>query len=383
MVELRRRDVDFVGSFLKFTLLVEDGKARCGRIETSHGDVETPVFMPVGTLANVKLMTPQDLLGMGAEIILGNSYHLYLRPGTEVVKSAGGLHGFMGWPRAILTDSGGFQVFSLAKMRKLSPEGVEFQSHIDGSYHTFTPEKVVEIQEALGSDMMMPLDECVPYPCSRDQAERGLELTIQWAKRSLEARRGRDQALFAISQGGMFEDLREAGIQELTKLGFDGFALGGLSVGEPKDVLNGMLEKMVFKLPKQAPRYLMGVGTPEDLWEGIGAGVDMFDCVLPTRNARNGTVFTGKGRVNLKNAEHERSQEPLDSACPCYTCRTFTRAYLRHLVHSNELLGMRLATLHNLTFMLELVRSIRTAIQEKRFMSAKQEFMTKYSRGNR
>ncbi len=336
--------------------------------------------MPVGTLANVKLMTPQDLMGMDAEIILCNAYHLYLRLGIPVVKEMGGLHKFMGWSRPILTDSGGFQVFSLAKMRKVTAEGVEFQSHLDGSYHTFTPEKVVHIQEALGSDIMMPLDECVSYPSAREQVERSLEVTIRWARQSMEARQNRDQALFAISQGGMYPDLRAQGIRALTAMGFDGYALGGLSVGESREVMVDMLRQAMPLLPEHSPRYLMGVGTPEDLWDGIAEGVDMFDCVLPTRNARNGTVFTRKGRVNLTNTEHERSTASLDPECSCYTCKTFTRAYLRHLAHSNELLAMRLATLHNLTFMLELVRFIRLAIREGRFDSARKGFMETYRR---
>lgn len=364
----------------KFTLEGQDGLARLGKMETAHGVVQTPVFMPVGTLANVKLMTPEDLVGMDAEIILGNAYHLYLRPGTELVQEAGGLHQFMNWSRPILTDSGGFQVFSLSRMRKITPQGVEFQSHLDGSYHVFTPEKVVRIQEALGSDIMMVLDECTSYPCTPEEAENSLKLTLKWAKESAEARRSGTQALFGISQGSMYPELRERGMRELGAMAFDGYAIGGLSVGESKEEMKRVLPVVTAVMPEHKPRYLMGVGTPEDLWEAIGVGVDMFDCVLPTRNARNGTVFTRTGKVHLKNAEHTRNFSPLDPGCPCYVCRTFTRAYLRHLAHSNELLSMRLATLHNLTFMLELVRFIRQAIQSKRFESARKEFLAQYQK---
>ena len=350
-----------------FTVSHTDGKARRGRLVTAHGVVETPIFMPVGTVGSVKAIAPDDLFALGAEIILGNTYHLYLRPGDERIARLGGLHDFAAWPRPILTDSGGFQAFSLSELSKFREEGVEFRSHLDGSKHLFTPEKVVQIQRNLNSDIMMVLDECVPWETGYDYTAKSIKLTTRWALRSRAALPAGPNLLFAITQGGFFADLRTASVEELGGHDFDGFAIGGLSVGEPKEVMHELLAHTAPQLPAHRPRYLMGVGTPLDIVEGIAHGVDMFDCVLPTRNARNGTLYTSVGKINIKRKEFAEDQGPLDPACPCYTCRTFGRAYLRHLFHSGEILSFRLNSLHNLTYFLGLVRGARAAIEEGRY----------------
>ena len=348
-----------------------DNAARAGQVRTAHGVIPTPIFMPVGTVGSVKAIAPDDLAAIGAPIILGNTYHLYLRPGDELVARHGGLHGFASWPGAILTDSGGFQVFSLSSLRKIREEGVEFRSHLDGSRHLFTPESVVGIQRNLNSDIMMVLDECVPYGADYAYTEKSLALTTRWALRARAAYpQGSGQnLLFAITQGGFFKDLRKRSIEELCCHDFDGFAIGGLSVGESKHMLYDFMYEVAPQLPKDKPRYLMGVGTPLDIAHGINAGIDMFDCVLPTRNARNGTLYTSLGKVNIKRKEYAEDDSPLDPACGCYTCRTFSRAYLRHLYVSKELLAFRLNSLHNLTYFLHVVRQARQAILENRYAS--------------
>jgi queuine tRNA-ribosyltransferase len=352
--------------------------ARLGKITTSHGDVATPVFMPVGTQAAVKTLSPGDLVELGAEIILSNTYHLFLRPGHELVREFGGIQKFMAWNRPVLTDSGGFQVFSLAELRKITEEGVTFQSHLDGgAKHFITPEYAVEIQEALGADIVMAFDECVPYPATRDYALESLERTLRWAKRCRDAKKDTGQALFGILQGGMHPELRKRSAEALVDIGFDGYALGGLSVGETKPLMYEMIEASAPALPEHAPRYLMGVGTPEDLVEGVDRGIDMFDCVMPTRNARNGTFFTSFGKVVIRNARYERDKQPIDPACGCSTCRNFTRAYLRHLFNAGEVSALRLGTIHNLFFYLELMRNIRRSIGEGRFREFKREFLAK------
>jgi len=371
---------------LNFTLLNTDSKtaARAGRIETAHGIIETPIFMPVGTQGTVKAISPAELDQIQAQIILGNTYHLYLRPGHALVEKAGGLHRFSSWPRPILTDSGGYQVFSLAELNKITSDGLKFQSHLDGSYHFFTPELVVQIQRSLGSDIMMVLDECVAYPCSLDEAIRANEITIQWARRSRdvfyhsEPRHGYDQTLFAIVQGSTYAEVRRQSALALVDLNFPGYAIGGLSVGEPKDAMYEMTGLCTELLPPDKPRYLMGVGKPEDIVTAIGLGVDMFDCVLPTRNGRNGTVFTWHGPLVVKNAVNKEDFQPIDSNCQCYTCQNFTRAYIRHLFQAQEILALRLATLHNLYFYLELVREARKAIFRNEFLAWKEQFFANY-----
>lgn len=354
--------------------------ARLGIITTSHGDVQTPVFMPVGTQATVKTLSPEDLYDVGAEIILANTYHLFLRPGHELIREMGGLHGFMNWKRPILTDSGGFQVFSLSELRKITDEGVRFQSHIDGgTKHFITPEYAVAIQEALGADIIMAFDECTPYPASRDYAVESLERTLRWAARCRDAKNNTGQALFGIVQGGMYADLRRRSAEALVEMGFDGYAIGGLSVGETKQMMYEMVEAAVPFLPEDRPRYLMGVGTPEDLLECAERGIDMFDCVMPTRNARNGTFFTSTGKVVIKNRRYEKDAAPIDAECGCYTCRNYSRAYIRHLFNAGEVLGLRLGTIHNLYFYLSLMRAIRLSIENGRFRSFKKEFMEKRS----
>ena len=333
--------------------------------------------MPVGTQGAVKAIEPRELEELGARIVLGNTYHLYLRPGTDIIAQAGGLHRFMAWPNPILTDSGGYQIFSLADLRDLGEDGVTFRSHLDGSEHHLTPEGAIGIQRVLGSDFMMVLDECLRYPSEHDQAARSHELTLRWAMRCreeferTEPRYSASQALFAIVQGGIFPDLREASVQGLTAGAFDGFAIGGLSVGEPEDVMYAITEHCTSMLPSTKPRYLMGVGTPENILEGIERGVDMFDCVMPTRNGRNGMLFTLGGRVNIRNAAYAADFAPIERGCPCYTCRKFTRSYLRHLFKSGEILGLQLATIHNLSFYCRLVRDAREAILEDRFRTWK------------
>jgi queuine tRNA-ribosyltransferase len=346
-------------------------------MRTPHGDIPTPVFAPVGTQATVKTLTPDELVTLGATLILANTYHLYLRPGADTIARLGDLHGFMGWPGPILTDSGGFQVFSLEGLRRVSEEGVLFRSHIDGSEHFFSPEKAVEIQEKLGADIIMVLDECAD-PMDYDYNKSALERTHRWAERCLRAHTRADQALFGIVQGGVFPDLRGKSAEFLTSLGFPGYAIGGLSVGEPKDKTWEMLDVTVPLLPAHAPRYLMGVGSPEDLFEGVERGVDLFDSVLPTRLARNGAVFTSRGRINLRKAKFADDPAPIEEGCDCYTCRRFSRAYLRHLLKAREILGLRLNTIHNLHFLVELMGRIRAAITEGSFPALKTDFLARY-----
>ncbi|MBY2478177.1 tRNA guanosine(34) transglycosylase Tgt [Clostridioides difficile] len=353
--------------------------ARLGRLHTPHGIIETPIFMPVGTQATVKSMTPEELKEIGSQIILSNTYHLYMRPGHELIKRAGGLHEFMNWDKPILTDSGGFQVFSLGPLRKIKEEGVEFRSHLDGSKHFLTPEKAMEIQNALGSDIMMAFDECAPYPADREYVKNSLERTTRWLKRCKDAHNNTDkQALFGIIQGGMYKDLREQSAKEITSIDLPGYAIGGLSVGEPKPLMYDVLEHTTPLMPKDKPRYLMGVGSPDDLVEGVIRGVDMFDCVLPTRIARNGTAMTSQGKVVVRNATYAEDFTPLDPECDCYACKNYSRAYIRHLVKANEILGARLITTHNLHFLLNLMKQIRQAIMEDRLLDFRNEFFTKY-----
>ena len=339
-------------------------RARLGCLTTGHGAIETPAFMPVGTQGTVKAMLPRDLKEMGCQILLGNTYHLYLRPGVETIRNLGGLHRFMGWGGPILSDSGGYQVFSLGAMRKISEDGVRFQSHLDGSYHLLTPEIVVEIQEALGSDIAMALDECIPADAARAYVSASTERTLRWAERCIEARNKRDQLLFGIVQGGIFPDLRKWCAERLTRMPFDGFAVGGLGVGEGEESLRSIGGFTVDLLPDDRPRYLMGIGRPEDILTAVRAGFDMFDCVLPTRNARNGTLFTSHGRLSIKRAEFAHDARPLDETCGCYCCRNFSRAYLRHLFLAGEILSSQLNTLHNLYFYHRLMESCRNAIRE-------------------
>jgi queuine tRNA-ribosyltransferase len=376
----------------------KDSRARTGRITTSHGVIETPVFMPVGTQGSVKALTQQTLEDLGATIILGNTYHLYLRPTHTLINQLGGLHQFMSWNRAILTDSGGFQVFSLSPLRKLTEDGVQFQSHIDGSRHFLTPEKSMEIQAALGSDIVMCLDECTPFPATREQAKTSLGLTTKWAQRSkshLEELHNNPasageagirmvnhtQALFGITQGSMYFDLREQSLQELLEIGFDGYAIGGLSVGEDKQVMYSVIHHIAPQLPEDRPRYLMGVGTPEDILEAVAQGVDMFDCVMPTRNARNGNLFTSRGRLNIKNARYKDDPRPLDEACACPTCQHYSRAYIRHLYMSGEILASILSTVHNISFYLDMMKRIRQAISLDAFTEFLSSYISELARG--
>ncbi|WP_040293768.1 tRNA guanosine(34) transglycosylase Tgt [Acetonema longum] len=353
--------------------------ARAGRLHTPHGTFDTPIFMPVGTQGTVKAMSPHELKEMGAGIILGNTYHLFLRPGHDLVAEAGGLHSFINWDRGILTDSGGFQVFSLGDLRKITEEGVAFRSHLDGSKQFLSPEKSMEVQMALGSDIVMAFDECVPYPAEYDYAKQSTERTTRWAERCREAFCGGNrQGLFGIVQGGMYKDLRSQSVRELVSLDFPGYAVGGLSVGESKPLMYEMLEHTVPQLPSGKPRYLMGVGTPDCLVEGVLYGIDMFDCVFPTRVARNGTVMTHTGRLVVKNAEFARDFRPIDEHCGCYTCRNFTRAYIRHLFKAEEILGLRLTTIHNLYFLLQFMRDMRQAILEDRFVAFRDNFRAGY-----
>ena len=356
---------------ITFVLQGHDGKARAGKIETPRGSIHTPIFMPVGTLGTVKAMTPEELKDIGAEIILGNTYHLHLRPSDSLIAKLGGLHRFMNWDRPILTDSGGFQVFSLAKLHKRSEEGVRFQSHLDGSSFWLTPEISIGIQENLGSDIMMVFDECPELPASREKLQESLELTTRWARRCKEAQKT-DQALFGIVQGGGELDLRRQSLEQMTEIGFDGYALGGLSVGESKEEMYFVLDHVAHEMPAATPRYLMGVGEPEDLLAGIEAGIDMFDCVMPTRNARNGNLFTSEGKVTIKQAKYREDERPLDPNCNCNTCQHYSRAYLRHLYQCNEILAMRLNTLHNLHFYLQLMRDSRDAILAGSFSAFRQ-----------
>lgn len=353
--------------------------ARLGRVHTPHGSFETPIFMPVGTQATVKGMSPDELKEIDAKIVLGNTYHLYLRPGHDIVKEAGGLHKFMNWDRPILTDSGGFQVFSLSNLRNIKEEGVTFKSHIDGSKHLFSPERVMEIENGLGADIIMAFDECPPYPCEYDYAKKSLERTTRWAKRCKDAHKNtEEQALFGIVQGSTYADLRVQSAKELLELDFPGYAIGGLSVGEPAEAMYEMLDCTVPILPQDRPRYLMGVGSPDYLIEGAIRGIDMFDCVLPTRIGRNGTTMTSQGRVIIRDAKYARDFSKLDPNCDCYTCRNFSRAYIRHLIKANELLGLRLATWHNLKFLIDLMKNVRQAIMEDRLGDFRNEFFSAY-----
>ena len=364
-----------------YELIKKDKKtgARRGVLHTPHGDIQTPVFMPVGTQATVKAMKPEEVKAMGADIILSNTYHLYLRPGHELVKEAGGLHKFMNWDRAILTDSGGFQVFSLGPLRKITEEGVRFRSHIDGSAHFITPEKSIEIQNSLGSDIMMAFDECAPYPADRSYVKNSLERTTRWLRRCRDFHKDWErQSLFGIMQGGMYKDLRRQSAEEIVDLDLPGYAIGGLSVGEPKELMLEVLDDCVEYLPGHKARYLMGVGTPDYLFEGVQRGVDMFGCVLPTRIARHGLAMTSRGKVNIKNAKYEKDFEPLDSECDCYTCQNYSKAYLRHLFKSGEMLSAMLLSNHNLHFLIKMMENIRKSIEEDRFSEYKEEFYGKY-----
>ena len=366
---------------IEYELLHEDKKtgARRGILHTPHGDIQTPVFMPVGTQATVKSMTPEELKQIGAQIILSNTYHLYLRPGEKLVKEAGGLHNFMNWDRPILTDCGGFQVFSLSDLRTISEDGVEFKSHLDGSKHFFSPEKVMQIEEDLGADIIMSFDECCPYPSTYEYTKKSMERTTRWAKRCKAAHKNTDkQGLFGIIQGGFYKDLRKKSAEDLIELDFPGYAIGGISVGEPKEEFLEILRYVTPLMPKDKPRYLMGVGTPDYLIEAAIAGIDMCDCVLPTRIARNGTAMTWNGKVVVRNATYERDFTPLDPECDCYTCKNYTRAYIRHLVKCNEILGVRLLSIHNLYFLTKLMERVRMEIEKDNLAQFRDEFYKKY-----
>jgi queuine tRNA-ribosyltransferase len=361
-----------------FRLLKTCDSARAGELYTPHGTVLTPVFLPVGSQATVKTLTPEEVKGLGFDMVLANMYHLYLRPGIDVIERLGGLHKFMGWEGAMLTDSGGYQVFSLAPLRKISDEGVTFRSHIDGSEHFITPELAVRYQESLGADIIMVLDECSAYSDSREQVQQAMERTHRWAERCFRSWRRRDLALYAIVQGGTFADLRRQSAGYLAGLDFPGYAIGGLSVGEPKEKTLSILDETAALLPDDKPRYLMGVGSPEDIFEGVARGIDIFDCALPTRVARNGAMFTPGGRINIRKAAYSLMDSPVDPACDCYTCRTFSAAYLNHLFRSDELLALRLASIHNLRFMANLMQNIRDSILSGTFGSFRKEFLSNY-----
>ena len=370
-----------MGTAIRYELIKTCGQtgARLGRLHTPHGTIDTPAFMPVGTQASVKGMSPEELKSLGAQIILSNTYHLYLRPGHELVREAGGLHRFMNWDRPILTDSGGFQVFSLSERRKITEEGVAFRSHLNGDRLFLSPESATAVQNALGADIIMAFDECPPYPADYEYVKQSTERTGRWAERCLRAHaRPDEQALFAIVQGGMHLDLRRQSAEHLTSLDFPGYAIGGLSVGEPKSVMYEMLDHTVPLLPADKPRYLMGVGSPDALIEGSMRGVDMFDCVLPTRIARNGTVMTSRGRLVVRNAQYTRDFRPLDPECGCYACRNYSRAYIRHLIKADEMFGLRLTTIHNLHFLVHLMERIREAIRQDRLRDFRDEFFEKY-----
>ena len=356
--------------------------ARRGRLHTPHGVIETPVYMPVGTQASVKTVSPEELKALNAEIILSNTYHLHLRPGEQLVADAGDLHKFMNWDRPILTDSGGFQVFSLAGLRKITEEGVMFSSHLDGSKHFFSPEVSLGIQEKLGSDIAMQFDVCSPYPCDYVTAEKAMKRTIRWLTRCMDAKTREDQALFGIVQGAFYKDLRIECAKEMAKLDLPGFGIGGLSVGEPKEIMYEMLEALNPVMPQEKPRYLMGVGSPDCLIEGVLRGVDMFDCVLATRVARNGTVFTRNGRLVIRNAAYAHEFAPLDATCDCYACKNYTRAYIRHLLKAEEIFGLRLCSIHNLRFLTKLMEDIRSAIEQDSLRDFTEEFYAKHGRGN-
>ncbi|MCW8955750.1 MAG: tRNA guanosine(34) transglycosylase Tgt [Gammaproteobacteria bacterium] len=362
---------------MKFDLLKGGKGPRRGRLSFPRGTIETPAFMPVGTYGTVKAMTPEELKALGAEIILGNTFHLMLRPGTDIIKAHGDLHDFMHWDKPILTDSGGFQVFSLAKLRKITEEGVSFNSPVDGSKVMLTPETSMQVQRDLGSDIVMIFDECTPYPATEQEARDSMALSLRWAKRSKMAHEGNPSALFAIVQGGMYEHLRTESAQGLTDIGFDGYAIGGLSVGEPEDERNQVLEVTTPLLPTDKPRYLMGVGTPEDIVESVRRGVDMFDCVIPTRNARTGFLYTATGILKIRNSKYKTDTRPVDETCGCYTCQNYSRAYLRHLDKCREILSSRLNTIHNLYYYQQLMRDIRAALDQDRFDEFVKDFYTK------
>ncbi len=373
---------------MKYTLLKTDGHARRGRLELNHGTIETPIFMPVGTYGSVKAMSPLELEKIGAQIILGNTFHLWLRPGLETIREFGGLHQFIGWNKPLLTDSGGFQVFSLGEMRKISEEGVKFSSPINGDRLFLSPEISMQIQRVLNSDVVMQFDECTPYeiegrPATREEAGQSMRMSLRWAKRSLDEfnREENPNALFGIVQGGMFEELRDESLVGLNDLDFHGLAIGGLSVGEPKEDMQRILAHTGPRLPTDKPRYLMGVGTPEDLVDGVAHGIDMFDCVMPTRNARNGWLFTRFGDIKIKNARHKNEQIPLDETCSCYTCQNFSRAYLHHLHRCGEILGAQLNTIHNLHFYLQLMDDMRSAIETGGFSAFRQRFAAERASG--
>ncbi len=361
---------------ISFDITHRDGNCRTGVLRTGRGDVKTPAFMPVGTLGTVKSMTPEEVAQAGADIVLGNTYHLYLRPGHNTVHTLGGIQKFMNWQGPVLTDSGGFQVFSLAKLRKITPEGVEFQSHIDGSTHFLRPEDATRIQHVLGSDIIMAVDECTPYPASREYTLNSLKLTTDWARRCKEVhiKEESDSSLFGIIQGGMYRDLRLQSLEELMAIGFEGYAVGGVSVGEPKEQMREVMGYLGAAMPEDKPRYLMGIGDLKDIMAGVEAGFDMFDCVMPTRNARNGTLFTSTGRISIKRNEHKNDPSPLDESCDCYTCRNYSRGYLRHLFLSREILSMRLNTVHNLRFYLHFMQQIRDAISQGTFSEFKTQW---------
>lgn len=368
---------------ITYELVAEDRLtgARAGLLHTPHGTFKTPMFMPVGTQASVKTVTPEELHEMGAQFILGNTYHLFLRPGTGLIREAGGLHRFMNWDGGILTDSGGFQVFSLGERRKITEEGVYFRSHIDGSTQFLSPEVATRAQEDLGSDIAMAFDECIPYPAEYDYAKASTERTTRWAERCIRAHTRTDRGMFGIVQGGMYKDLRQMSARQIASLPFDGLAIGGLSVGEPHEVMYDILEHTMQWLPRDKARYLMGVGTPDCLVEGVARGVDMFDCVFPTRVARNGMAMVHTGRINIKNKQYERDFSPLEEGCGCYTCRHFTRAYIRHLYKAEEILALRLLTIHNLYFLLQFMRDMRQSIIDGRFTSFLDQFLRQYGEG--
>lgn len=373
---------------LEFILKKTSGKARRGEMKLNHGMVQTPIFMPVGTYGTVKAMAPNELNEIGSQIILGNTFHLWLRPGLDVIEKHGGLHRFMGWDKPILTDSGGFQVFSLKGLRKITEEGVKFASPINGDKLFLTPEVSMQIQKVLNSDIVMVFDECTPYkindrPATEAEAAKSMRMSLRWAKRSKDEfeRLGNPNALFGIVQGGMYEHLREESLQGLKEIGFHGYAIGGLSVGEPKEEMHRIMDKIVWQLPEDKPRYLMGVGTPEDLVEGVSQGIDMFDCVMPTRNARNGWLFTRYGDIKIRNSKYKDDLRPLDPTCDCYACKHFTRAYLHHLQKVNEILGARLNTIHNLHYYLHLMQEMRDALDEDRFEQWREEFYKNRARG--
>ena len=363
----------------QFDLIKKDtaSSARLGKMITPHGIVNTPVFMPVGTQGTVKSLIPEQIKSCGSQIILSNTYHLYLRPGHETIKKIGGLHKFMNWSGPILTDSGGFQVYSLGNLRKITDDGVIFLSHIDGSKHFLTPQKAVEIQEALGSDIMMCLDECTPYPATLSETKKSLDLTVKWAKLCRDAKTNTEQAIFGIVQGGTYLDLRKQAVEEIGSIGFDGYALGGVSVGEPKEIMYAIAEAITPRLPEDKPRYLMGVGTPNDVVYGVSCGIDMFDCVIPTRCARHGLLFTNSEKIVIKNARYREDDGPIDETCDCYTCKNFSRAYLRHLYVAGEILAMVLNTIHNVHYYMRLLTQIRAALEENSFTEFKNTFLKK------